>query len=46
MMKKEEYTALDYINDAIDITNRRAMEKLGFTVFQVALEQLVYLKRY
>ncbi|MCT2416983.1 hypothetical protein N1689_03890 [Pantoea sp. XY16] len=22
------------------------MEKLGFTVFQVALEQLVYLKRY
>lgn len=45
MMKKEEYTALDYINDAIDITNRRAMEKLGFTVFQVALEQLVYLKK-
>lgn len=45
MMKKEKYTALDYINDAIDITNRRAMEKLEFTVFQVTLKQLVYLKK-
>lgn len=45
MMKKEEYTALDYINDAIDITNQRAMERLDFTLFQVALKQLVYLKK-
>ena len=45
MMNKEEYTALDYINDAIDITNQRAMEKPEFTVFQVALKQLIYVKK-
>jgi len=45
MINKDEYTALDYINDAIDITNQRAMEKPEFTVFQVALKQLVCLKK-
>ncbi|EFM17502.1 MULTISPECIES: immunity protein Tsi6 family protein [Pantoea] len=45
MMKKEKYTALDYINDAIDITNQRAMEKPDFRVFQVALKQLMYVKK-
>ena len=44
-MKKEKYTALDYINDAIDITNQRAMEKPDFRVFQVALKQLMYVKK-
>jgi len=45
MINKEEYTALDYINDAIAITNQRALDKPDFTVFQVALKQLVYLKK-
>lgn len=44
-MKKEKYTALDYINDAIDITNRRAIEQPDFTIFQVALKQLIYVKK-
>nr|WP_238348966.1 immunity protein Tsi6 family protein [Pantoea vagans] len=46
MINKGEYTALDYINDAIDITNQRALDKPDFTVFQVALKQLVYVKKY
>lgn len=46
MINKEEYTALDYINDSIDITNQRAMEKPEFIVFQVALKQLIYVKKY
>jgi hypothetical protein len=45
MINKDDYTALDYINDAIDITNQRALEKPEFTVFQVALKQLVYVKK-
>lgn len=45
MINKEEYTALDYINDAIDITNQRALDKPDFTVFQVALKQLIYVKK-
>jgi hypothetical protein len=46
IINKDEYNALDYINDAIDITNQRAMEKPEFTVFQVALKQLIYVKKY
>ncbi|MDQ1211398.1 immunity protein Tsi6 family protein [Pantoea anthophila] len=45
MINKEEYTALDYINDAIDITNQRALDKPDFIVFQVALKQLIYVKK-
>lgn len=46
MINKDEYTALDYINDAIDITNQRALDKPDFTVFQVAMKQLIYVKKY
>lgn len=43
-MEKNEYTALDYINDAIEATSKSALDKPGFILFQSALEQLFYLK--
>jgi hypothetical protein len=44
--EKNGYTALDYINDAIEAINKRAAEKPGFILFQIALEQLVYIKKF
>jgi hypothetical protein len=44
-MEKNEYTALDYINNAIEATNKRAAEKPDFILFQIALEQLIYIKK-
>ncbi|WP_162287100.1 immunity protein Tsi6 family protein [Pantoea stewartii] len=44
-MNINDYTAIDYINDAIKVTSKRLAEKPQFSLYQMALEQLYYLKK-
>ena len=43
-MSKENYTALDYINDAIDAINHRLEENPTFSLYIMAKNQLEYIK--
>ncbi|MCE1969620.1 immunity protein Tsi6 family protein [Enterobacter cloacae] len=43
-MSKENYTALDYINDAIDAINHRLQENPTFSLYIMAKNQLEYIK--
>lgn len=43
-MNKENYTGLDYINDAIDITNQRLEIKPDFSLYVMVKCQLDYIK--
>ncbi|MEP8907426.1 immunity protein Tsi6 family protein [Enterobacter roggenkampii] len=42
-MSKENYTALDYINDAIDAINHRLEENPTFSLYVMAKNQLDYI---
>lgn len=43
-MRKENYTALDYINDAIDAINYRLEQNPIFSLYVMAKNQLDYIK--
>ncbi|MEZ1648654.1 immunity protein Tsi6 family protein, partial [Enterobacter hormaechei] len=43
-MNKENYTALDYINDAIDAINNRLEQNPTFSLYVMAKNQLDYIK--
>ncbi|WP_370951592.1 immunity protein Tsi6 family protein, partial [Enterobacter hormaechei] len=44
LMNKENYTALDYINDAIDAINNRLEQNPTFSLYVMAKNQLDYIK--
>ncbi|MDA5606869.1 immunity protein Tsi6 family protein [Enterobacter sp. PI-10] len=44
IMSKENYTALDYINDAIDAINNRLEQNPTFSLYVMAKNQLDYIK--
>ncbi len=43
-MNKENYTSLDYINDAIHVVSKRISTNLEFPLYTLAKEQLEYIK--
>jgi hypothetical protein len=43
-MSKEHYTALDYINDALDAINLRLARTPGFSLYIMAKNQLEYVQ--
>lgn len=43
-MNKENYTALDYINDAFDAINHRLEQNPTFSIYIMAKNQLDYIK--
>ena len=44
-MNKEHYTSIDYINDAINVVEERLAKSPGFSLYVMAYNQLVYIKR-
>jgi len=43
-MSKEHYKAIDYINDALNVTNQRLIQKPNFPLYIMAKNQLEYVK--
>lgn len=43
-MNNEDYTATDYVNDAINVTRQRLAQNPSFSLYIMALNQLEYVK--